>query len=171
MPILLAEELPAPDCDPVRVRLLCEDLVAFRDTQGKYGLLDAFCAHRRAHLFFGRREVRIHCIYHGWKFDVDVTALTCRQAAGEFQRQDQINFVSPEREWGVLWATGPKDKVADTALSFYQVPAGRRLAVKRFVQHTQGWRDRFRAYQLSARPRFLSAQRRLPEEGRGPQKI
>jgi phenylpropionate dioxygenase-like ring-hydroxylating dioxygenase large terminal subunit len=72
LPALLPSELPAPDCEPVRVRLLGEDLVAFRDTEGKLGLIDGYCAHRRAHLFFGRNEeCGIRCIYHGWKFDVD----------------------------------------------------------------------------------------------------
>ena len=72
LPALLPEELPAPDCTPVRVRLLSEDLVAFRDTDGRLGLISAYCAHRRAHLFFGRNEeCGIRCIYHGWKYDVD----------------------------------------------------------------------------------------------------
>lgn len=56
IPAVLSEELPGPDCPPVRVRLLGEDLVAFRDTNGTIGLLDAYCPHRRAHLFWGRNE-------------------------------------------------------------------------------------------------------------------
>ena len=56
MPALLAGELPEPDCPPVRVRLLGEDLVAFRDTQGRIGLLEEYCPHRRVSLFFGRNE-------------------------------------------------------------------------------------------------------------------
>jgi len=72
IPALLAEELPEPDCAPVRVRLLGEDLVAFRDTEGKIGLVGAYCPHRRAPLFFGRNEeCGIRCVYHGWKFDRD----------------------------------------------------------------------------------------------------
>lgn len=71
IPALLSEELPGPDCPPVRVRLLGEDLVAFRDTDGKVGLLDAYCPHRGAHLFWGRNEeCGLRCVYHGWKFDV-----------------------------------------------------------------------------------------------------
>jgi phenylpropionate dioxygenase-like ring-hydroxylating dioxygenase large terminal subunit len=54
----------------VRVRLLGEDLVAFRDTDGKVGLIGACCPHRRAPMFFGRNERRgLRCVYHGWKFD------------------------------------------------------------------------------------------------------
>src|SRR5579885_1952307 len=71
LPALLVEELPAPDCPPVRVRLLGEDLVAFRDSMGQLGLLGAHCPHRGASLFFGRNEeCGLRCVYHGWKFDV-----------------------------------------------------------------------------------------------------
>jgi len=71
-PALLSEELPEKDGPPVRVRLLCEDLVAFRDSNGKVGLVEAYCPHRRASLFFGRNEeCGLRCVYHGWKFNVD----------------------------------------------------------------------------------------------------
>ncbi|HEY7319194.1 MAG TPA: Rieske 2Fe-2S domain-containing protein [Candidatus Binatia bacterium] len=56
MPAAIAWELPEPDCPPIRVRLLGEKLVAFRDTEGRVGLIDEFCAHRRASLFLGRNE-------------------------------------------------------------------------------------------------------------------
>lgn len=72
MPFALASELPGPDCDPLEVRLLGEDLVAFRDSAGRPGLLGALCPHRRAPLFYGRNEEGgLRCVYHGWKFDVD----------------------------------------------------------------------------------------------------
>ena len=72
MPALLSKELPEPDCPPIRVRLLGEDLVAFRDTEGRVGLLDAYCSHRRASLFYGRNEeCGLRCVYHGWKYDVE----------------------------------------------------------------------------------------------------
>lgn len=71
MPALLAEELPANDSPPVRVKLLSERLVAFRDSQGRYGLMDEFCAHRGASLWFGRNEESgLRCPYHGWKYDI-----------------------------------------------------------------------------------------------------
>jgi phenylpropionate dioxygenase-like ring-hydroxylating dioxygenase large terminal subunit len=70
MPACLASEIPQPDDPPVRVRLLGENLVAFRDTSGAVGLVDALCAHRRAPLFFGRNEeCGLRCVYHGWKYD------------------------------------------------------------------------------------------------------
>ncbi len=72
IPALLSEEIPEPDCPPARVKLLCEDLVAFRDSNGKVGLLAENCSHRRASLFYGRNEeCGLRCIYHGWKYDVD----------------------------------------------------------------------------------------------------
>jgi phthalate 4,5-dioxygenase len=70
MPALLTRELPEPDCPPVRVQLLGEKLIAFRDTEGKIGLIDEFCAHRRVSLWFGRNEeCGLRCPYHGWKYD------------------------------------------------------------------------------------------------------
>jgi phthalate 4,5-dioxygenase oxygenase subunit len=72
IPALLSTELPEPDCPPVRVQLLGEKLVAFRDTQGRIGLLDEFCPHRLVSLWLGRNEESgLRCVYHGWKFDVN----------------------------------------------------------------------------------------------------
>src|SRR5918999_3785816 len=71
VPALLSEELPGPDCPPVRVRLLGENLIAFRTTSGKVGLIEDACPHRAASFFFGRNEEDgIRCVYHGWKFDI-----------------------------------------------------------------------------------------------------
>src|SRR5712691_8421489 len=71
-PALLSTEIPDADGTPVRVRLLGEDLVAFRDTDGKVGLMDVNCPHRGTSLFFGRNEEGgLRCVYHGWKFDVN----------------------------------------------------------------------------------------------------
>jgi phenylpropionate dioxygenase-like ring-hydroxylating dioxygenase large terminal subunit len=71
IPALLAEELAEHDGPPVRVKLLSERLIAFRDSQGRYGLMDEFCAHRGASLWFGRNEEDgLRCPYHGWKYDV-----------------------------------------------------------------------------------------------------
>jgi phenylpropionate dioxygenase-like ring-hydroxylating dioxygenase large terminal subunit len=70
LPCALSSELPENDGAPIRVRLLGEDLVAFRDSSGAVGLMDAFCPHRRAPMFFGRNEeCGLRCVYHGWKFD------------------------------------------------------------------------------------------------------
>src|SRR5919201_2106662 len=71
IPALLVREIAEPDGPPVRVRLLGERLVAFRDTQGRIGLLEEACAHRCASLFLGRNEHDgLRCVFHGWKYDV-----------------------------------------------------------------------------------------------------
>ena len=70
IPALLSSELPEPDGPPVRVKLLSERLIAFRDTQGRLGMMDEFCAHRGVSLWFGRNEENgLRCPYHGWKYD------------------------------------------------------------------------------------------------------
>ena len=72
IPVLQSADLPLKDGPPLRVRLLGENLVAFRNTDGKIGLIDQVCPHRCASLFFGRNEANgLRCLYHGWKFDVD----------------------------------------------------------------------------------------------------
>ena len=71
IPALLAEELPENDCPQVRVKILSERLIAFRDSEGRYGLIDEFCAHRGVSLWFGRNEQSgLQCAFHGWKYDV-----------------------------------------------------------------------------------------------------
>ena len=71
-PALLEEEIQEPDSPPIRIRLLGEDLVAFKDSDGRIGIVQEHCRHRRASLFFGRNEeCGLRCVYHGWKFDVD----------------------------------------------------------------------------------------------------
>jgi nitrite reductase/ring-hydroxylating ferredoxin subunit len=71
IPALLAEELPEDGCPQVRVKLLSERLIAIRDSEGRYGLIDEFCAHRGVSLWFGRNEDGgLRCAYHGWKYDV-----------------------------------------------------------------------------------------------------
>ncbi len=71
MPVLLSNEVAEPDGAPVRARILGEDLVAFRDSEGRVGVFRQACPHRGASMFFGRNEeAGLRCVYHGWKFDV-----------------------------------------------------------------------------------------------------
>jgi phenylpropionate dioxygenase-like ring-hydroxylating dioxygenase large terminal subunit len=75
VPACLSSELEI-DGEPMRLMLLCEKLIAFRDSEGRVGILDHLCPHRCASLFFGRNEESgIRCVYHGWKFDVDGNCL------------------------------------------------------------------------------------------------
>jgi len=107
MPALLAWELPEPDCPPVRVKLLGEDLVAFRDTSGRIGLLGEYCPHRRVSLFFGRNEeCGLRCVYHGWKFDVDGDCVDMMNEPEELHFKNKVRATSyPTVEvGGVVWA-------------------------------------------------------------------
>ena len=75
-PALQLGDLPAPDCPPIRVTILGENFVAFRDTNGRLGVLDELCSHHGASLTLGRvEECGIRCLYHGWKYAVDGTIL------------------------------------------------------------------------------------------------
>ncbi|HLG12438.1 MAG TPA: Rieske 2Fe-2S domain-containing protein, partial [Dehalococcoidia bacterium] len=70
IPAVKSDELPAPDSPPLRLMLLGEQLIAFRTTSGKVGVIQNSCPHRGASLFFGRNEEEgLRCVYHGWKFD------------------------------------------------------------------------------------------------------
>ncbi len=104
LPALLPGELASSDCDPVRLRLLGEDLVAFRDTKGRIGILGEHCPHRRASLFYGRNEdCGLRCVYHGWKFDVAGNCMDMTSEPPETSIKHKIHQVSyPAREWGGL---------------------------------------------------------------------
>jgi phthalate 4,5-dioxygenase oxygenase subunit len=107
LPALLAQEIPEPDCPPVRVRLLGEPLVAFRDTEGRIGLMDEFCPHRRVSLYFGRNEeCGLRCVYHGWKFDVDGACVDMMNEPEDLSFKDKIRIqVYPTVEMGgIIWA-------------------------------------------------------------------
>lgn len=112
LPALLASELPAPDGPPLRVRLLGEDLVAFRDSAGRVGLLAEACPHRRASLFFGRNEEGgLRCAYHGWKFDVAGRCLDLPNEAPDCPLKGKVQATAyPCRERnGLVWAyLGPR---------------------------------------------------------------
>jgi phthalate 4,5-dioxygenase len=113
-PVLLAEELPEPDGAPVRLRVLSEDLVAFRDSSGKVGIIDAFCPHRRAGMFFGRNEeCGLRCVYHGWKFDVHGNCVDMPSEPADSTFKDKVTIKAyPTAEYGgCIWIyMGPPDK-------------------------------------------------------------
>jgi phenylpropionate dioxygenase-like ring-hydroxylating dioxygenase large terminal subunit len=114
IPALLSEEIPGPDCPPVRVRLLGEDLVAFRDSDGRVGLLGEYCAHRRASLFYGRNEeCGLRCIYHGWKYDVAGRVLETPAEPPDSRIKDRVRHTSypcVEASGVVFTYMGPKEK-------------------------------------------------------------
>ena len=115
MPALLSEEIADADGPPVRVRLLGEDLVAFRDSNGRLGLLGEHCAHRGTSLFFGRNEeCGLRCVYHGWKYDVAGNVLeTPAEPAGiEFSKKLRHTAYPCKEIAGMIFAyMGPRDKM------------------------------------------------------------
>ncbi len=127
MPTLLSWELPEPDCPPIRVRLLGEDLVAFRDTSGDVGILDNYCPHRRASLFFGRNEeCGLRCVYHGWKFDVNGDCVDMPSEPAESNFKDKVKITAyPTGEFGgMVWTyMGPRDlQPPPPTMEWTQVP-------------------------------------------------
>ena len=91
MPAIQSAELPAPDGDPVRLRLLGENLIMFRDTSGRIGLIANACPHRGASLFYGRNEENgLRCVYHGWKFDVSGRCVDMPSEPDESNFKDKI---------------------------------------------------------------------------------
>jgi phthalate 4,5-dioxygenase len=113
LPVVVQEELPAPDCDPVRVRILGEDLVAFRDSAGAVGLIDAYCPHRLAPLYYGRNEEGgLRCIYHGLKFDVTGACVDypCMPPGSRFQEKTTTTAYPTCEAGGLVWAyLGPPE--------------------------------------------------------------
>ena len=112
-PALLSTEVPENDGAPVRVRLLGEDLIAFRDTNGKVGLVDAYCPHRRAPMFFGRNEeCGLRCVYHGWKFDVngDCADMPSEPADTPLKAKVKLKSYPTFEKGGVIWThMGPPE--------------------------------------------------------------
>ena len=117
VPALLSEQLAEPDGTPVRVRLFGEDLVAFRDTDGRIGILGEFCPHRKASLAFGRNEeCGLRCLYHGWKFDVDGNVLEMPSEPPESRFAEKVKHKAyPAQEaGGFVWTyMGPPEHVPE----------------------------------------------------------
>jgi phthalate 4,5-dioxygenase oxygenase subunit len=105
IPAALSSELVA-DGDPVRLMLLGEKLIAFRDTSGRVGIFDHRCPHRCASLFFGRNEEGgIRCVYHGWKFDVDGNCLDMANVPPhqDFKNKVKARAYKSEERNGLVW--------------------------------------------------------------------
>src|SRR5262245_29096939 len=113
IPAVRSDELPAPDCPPVRIRLLGESLIAFRATSGAVGLIQNACPHRGASLFFGRiEEEGLRCVYHGWKFDVSGQCIDMPSEPAESNFRPKIKATAyPCRErGGIIWTyMGPRE--------------------------------------------------------------
>lgn len=115
LPAVLTADIAEPDCTPVRLRILSEDLVAFRDTEGRVGIISAYCSHRLAPLFFGRNEeCGLRCPYHGWKFGVDGQCLETPNVppgGPDVRRSVGLKAYPTHEVAGVVWIyMGPADK-------------------------------------------------------------
>jgi phthalate 4,5-dioxygenase len=138
VPVLLAEEIAEPDGPPVRVKIMGERLIAFRDTKGRIGLIAEFCAHRGVSLFFGRNEeCGLRCAYHGWKYDVEGNCLEVPQEQGTgFERTMKLTAYPCIEQGGAIWAfMGPPDqRPAPPALEWTVLPQAHVFVTKRLQE-------------------------------------
>jgi phenylpropionate dioxygenase-like ring-hydroxylating dioxygenase large terminal subunit len=113
VPAMLSSELPRPDCPPVRVPLLGEKLIGFRDSSGRAGLVGNYCPHRGASLFYARNAERgLRCVYHGWKFDVTGRCVDMPSEPPEsnFKNKVRATAYPCQERGGVVWAyLGPRE--------------------------------------------------------------
>jgi phenylpropionate dioxygenase-like ring-hydroxylating dioxygenase large terminal subunit len=113
LPAVRSDELPSPDCAPLRVMLLGEKLIAFRMTSGEVGLIADACPHRGASMFFGRNEEEgLRCVYHGWKFDAagTCTDMPSEPAESNFKNKVHIAAYRTHERNGIIWAyMGPRE--------------------------------------------------------------
>jgi phthalate 4,5-dioxygenase oxygenase subunit len=140
IPAAFSHQIAEPDSPPIRVRLMGEDLVLFRDTQGRIGLVDERCPHRTASMFYGRNEESgLRCVYHGLKFDVhgNCVDIPCVPQAGEVQKRNLLSQLKikayPCLERGeVVWTYmgPPEHKPPFPDLEWTRVPAAHRFATR-----------------------------------------
>jgi nitrite reductase/ring-hydroxylating ferredoxin subunit len=148
VPVLLSSEIAEPDCPPVRVQILGEKLLAFRDTSGQPGLIDEFCSHRGVSLYFGRNEEGgIRCAYHGLKFDRTGACVDVPSAPQSCKHMGLKGYPCIERA-GMVWAyMGPKDKqpappdVEWCTLPESHVFVSKRLQQSNYLQAMEGGID------------------------------
>ncbi len=148
IPLLFSSELPENDGAPLRTRILGEDLVAYRDSGGRVGMLADKCPHRGASMFFGRNEeAGIRCVYHGWKFD---TAGNCvdmpnEPAESNFKHKIHATAYACRERNGVIWlymgAATPAPELPQLEWNLVpaeQVHLSKRVATNNWVQALEG---------------------------------
>jgi phthalate 4,5-dioxygenase len=139
-PVALSEEVAKPDCAPIRLKVMGEDLLLFRDSKGNTGLIEPFCAHRGADLFFGRNEeCGIRCIYHGWKYDIHGNCIDMPNVPKDAAYHGKIKIKAyPTQEFAdMVWAyMGPSDiqPFEVPQLEAGLVPPSHRYVTKRLVE-------------------------------------
>ena len=139
IPAMLSRELPGPDCDPVQIKLLGEELLGFRDSNGDFGLIQEFCPHRGVSLFYGRNEeCGIRCAYHGWKFDINGKCVDMPSEPDESNFKDKVRVAAYKmiERGGVLWAyMGPPEfEPPAPELEWALLPEANRYVSKRIQE-------------------------------------
>ena len=153
LPVLLANELPEPDGAPLRVTILSERLIAFRDSDGELGLMDEFCAHRGVSLWFGRNEEKgLRCPYHGWKYDTtgQCVEVPSEPAESGYCKNIKLKSYPLVERGGILWAYMGSSEL-QPALPMFEwatVPNEQRHISKRiqecnYLQSMEGGLDSF----------------------------
>ncbi|NDH53598.1 MAG: aromatic ring-hydroxylating dioxygenase subunit alpha [Betaproteobacteria bacterium] len=142
IPALLSSELPEPDCVPVRIKVMGEDFVAFRDSHGVAAVVEPHCPHRGADLFFGRNEEGgIRCVYHGWKFDAQGRCLdmpTVEEGPGRDRicERMRLRALGVAESGGMVWVHfAPEgDRPPMPQLEFLTVPGSHRFVSKKLQE-------------------------------------
>src|SRR3954447_5988325 len=139
LPAIKSDELPSPDCPPLRVKLLGEELIAYRTTSGAVGLMQNSCPHRGASMFFGRNEEEgLRCVYHGWKFDVagNCVDMPSEPAESTFKERVRQPAYPCEELGGVIWAYlgPPAHRPPLPTLEWMRAPAGASFVSKTYEE-------------------------------------
>jgi phthalate 4,5-dioxygenase oxygenase subunit len=149
-PVCTSAQLPQPDCAPLRVRLLGENYVAFRDTAGQAGFLEELCMHRGASLALGRvEEGGIRCLYHGWKFSASGAVLeTPNNADPKYAARMKAPAFPVREEGGIVWAyVGPAELLpAFSRYAFMDAEPSHRVVLRinvacNYLQLVEGGED------------------------------
>ncbi|HEY8608394.1 MAG TPA: Rieske 2Fe-2S domain-containing protein [Noviherbaspirillum sp.] len=141
-PVALSRQLPENDGAPIRVNIMGEELVAFRNTRGEVGLVDSKCPHRGANLYFGRNEdCAIRCVFHGWKFDMEGKPVELPNVPpGSAYHRNMRLKAYPTREYGgIVWAyLGPREEGSAIPevpqLEFGRLPESHRFVTKKLQE-------------------------------------
>jgi phthalate 4,5-dioxygenase oxygenase subunit len=137
LPACLIEEVEEPDGDPVKIRILGEDLVVFRDSEGRVGVIDESCPHRKASLVFGRNEeCGLRCLYHGWKFDVEGNCVDMSSEPPESALPEKVKIKAyPVHEQaGFVWVwMGPKEEMTPFEAPVFQPSPDTRISISKIM--------------------------------------
>jgi phenylpropionate dioxygenase-like ring-hydroxylating dioxygenase large terminal subunit len=168
LPVVLASEVAVAGGPPRRIRVLCEDLLVLRDSDGRLGVVSAYCSHKLAPLFFGRNEKSaLQCAYHGWRFDVDgrcieIPNMPSNYDATKLKARAAIQSYPAAEAGGLVWVyMGPRSPApALPGMEWLQVPATH-VHVGRWVQQTnwaQGMEGEIDSSHISFLHREFNAQ-------------